>query len=547
MNRVMACRLGDAAATWSVPPCSLCSRTTCSTRAGGSLRAAPRPIAIGPQVFDLLLYLVRNREHVVSKDELLDAVWAGRIVSKSTLTSHINAARKAVGDSGEEQRLIRTIARKGFRFVGEVSEVDHRMASIHEDGARRTDETSAPAPALPDKPSIAVLPFQNLSGDPEQEYFADGVVEDIITALSRIRWLFVIARNSSFTYKGRAVDVKQVGRELGVRYVLEGSVRKAANRVRITGQLIDATTGAHLWADRFDGSLDDIFELQDQVAASVVGAIAPKLERAEIERAKRKPTESLDAYDYYLRGMAHLHQGAREAIDEALRLFHKAIELDPDFASAYAMAAWCYFWRKVNGWMTDRAQEIAEGTRLARRAVELGRDDAVALTRGGHALAHLAGDLDGGIAFSTGRWCSIPIWRPLGFSAVPPGLARRAGRRDRALRAGHAAEPARPRNVSHAGRNRGGASFRGPLRRRVLWAEKLRELPSFLMVVVSSRRAMRWPAGQTTQRPWSICESSIPRYASPISRIGYRSTGLKISRPSRMGCGKRGCRSRAPK
>ena len=167
----------------------------------------------------------------------------------------------------------------------------------------------APALALPDKPSIAVLPFENMSGDPEQDYFADGMVEDIITALSRMRWLFVIARNSSFTYKGRAVDVKQVGRELGVRYVLEGSVRKAANRVRITGQLIDAATGAHLWAERFEGALDDIFELQDQVTASVVGAIAPQLERAEIERAKRKPTESLDAYDYYLRGMANLHQG----------------------------------------------------------------------------------------------------------------------------------------------------------------------------------------------------------------------------------------------
>ena len=228
-----------------------------------------------------------------------------------------------------------------------------------------------------------------MSGDPEQEYFADGVVEDIITALSRIRWLFVIARNSSFTYKGRAVDVKQIGRELGVRYVLEGSVRKSANRVRITGQLIDATTGAHLWAERFEGTLDDIFELQDQVAACVVGAIAPQMERAEIERAKRKPTENLNAHDYYLRGMANLQLGTQKAIDEALSLFEQAIKLDPDFAPAYAMAAWCYVWRKVNGWMTDHPREIAEGARLARRAVELGRDDAVALTRAGHALAHL--------------------------------------------------------------------------------------------------------------------------------------------------------------
>ena len=257
-------------------------------------------VPIGPQVFDLLLYLLRNRERVVSKDSLLDAVWAGRIVSESTLTSHINAVRKAIGDSGQEQRLIRTVARKGFRFVGDVSEV-RVPEGLASPNAELTELTEAPplALALPDKPSIAVLPFQNMSGDPEQEYFADGMVEDIITALSRIGWLFVIARNSSFTYKGRAVDVKQVGRELGVRYVLEGSVRKAANRVRITGQLIDATTGAHLWAERFDGALDDIFDLQDQVTASVVGAIAPQLEQAEIERAKRKPTESLDAYDYY--------------------------------------------------------------------------------------------------------------------------------------------------------------------------------------------------------------------------------------------------------
>jgi TolB-like protein/Tfp pilus assembly protein PilF len=356
-------------------------------------------VAIGPQVFDLLFYLLQNRGRVASKDDIFDSVWGGRIVSESTLTSHINAVRKAIGDSGGEQRLIRTIARKGFRFVGEVSEIQSSDSLNSATTApARSNETSAPTPALPDKPSIAVLAFQNLSGDPEQEYFADGVVEDIITALSRIRWLFVIARNSSFTYKGRAVDVKQIGRELGVRYVLEGSVRKAANRVRITGQLIDATTGAHLWAERFEGTLDDIFELQDQVTASVVGAIAPQLERAEIERAKRKPTENLNAYDYYLRGTANLHQGNREAIDEALSLFEKAIQLDPNFASAYATAAWCYFWRKVNGWMIDHPREIAEGIRLARRAVELGRDDAVALTRSGHALGHLAGDLDGGIA-----------------------------------------------------------------------------------------------------------------------------------------------------
>ena len=265
-------------------------------------------------------------------------------------------------------------------------------------GAKESKTTvspeSKPALALPDKPSIAVLPFANLSSDPEQDYFADGMVEDIITALSHFKALFVTARNSSFTYKGRAVDVKQVGRELGVRYVLEGSVRKAANRVRITGQLIDTATGAHLWAERFDGGLSDIFDLQDQVTESVVGAIAPAVEKAEIERAKRKPTESRDAYALYLRGLAGFYQFAsRAANDEALRLFNSAIELDPDFASAYARAASCYVIAKINGWFSGAANEIAEVKRLAQRAVELGKDDAITLAASGWALAYVVRDL----------------------------------------------------------------------------------------------------------------------------------------------------------
>jgi adenylate cyclase len=253
------------------------------------------------------------------------------------------------------------------------------------------------APPLPDRPSIAVLPFENLSGDPEQDYFADGMVDDIITALSHFKALFVIARNSSFTYKGRAVDVKQVGRELGVRYVLEGSVRKAANRVRITGQLVDTATRVHLWADRIDGGLGDIFDLQDQVTEGVVGAIAPAIEKAEIERAKRKPTESLDAYDRYLRGLARLYQFAsRQALDEALRLFNSAIELDPDFASAYGRAAFCYAHAKTNGWTSNTANEIAEVMRLTQRAVELGKDDALAAS--GWALVYVVRDLGAGAA-----------------------------------------------------------------------------------------------------------------------------------------------------
>lgn len=360
---------------------------------------ATQTVATAPQVFDLLVYLANNRERVVSKDDLIETIWAGRIVSESTLASHINAVRKAVGDSGQRQRVIRTVARKGFRFVADLREAGpaENIELLVAEPALSVESDSS-TPALPCRPSIAVLPFVNLSGDPEQEYLADGVVEDIIAALSQYRWLFVVARNSSFTYKSRVVAMKQVGRELGVRYVLEGSWRKAGNRVRITGQLVDATTGALHWAGRFEGVLDDIFELQDQITESVVGAIAPQLERAEIERARRKPTGSLDAYDYYLRGMVKLHQGSHEAIDQALPNFHKAIDIDPDFSSAYAMAAWCYCWRKVNGWMTDRPREIAEGIRLAQRAVELGKDDAIALTRSGHALGHLSGDLQAGIA-----------------------------------------------------------------------------------------------------------------------------------------------------
>jgi TolB-like protein/class 3 adenylate cyclase len=255
-----------------------------------------------------------------------------------------------------------------------------------------------PTLALPEKPSIAVLAFENLSGDAEQEYFADGIVEDIITALSRFKNLFVIAHNSSFTYKRRPTNVQQVGRELGVRYVLEGSVRKAGNRVRVSGRLIDSSTGAHLWADRFEGASEDIFDLQDQVTTSVVSAITPSIENAEIERAKRKPTANLDAYDYYLRGLAIVDQMTKEANDEALRLFNKAIELDPDFARAYARASYCYMFRKMNRWMADPQQEVAEAARLARLAAEAGKGDAVTLSIAGYVLAYMVGDFDCGAA-----------------------------------------------------------------------------------------------------------------------------------------------------
>jgi adenylate cyclase len=260
-----------------------------------------------------------------------------------------------------------------------------------------TTATRKPLP-LPDKPSIAVLPFQSMIGDPEQEYFADGIVEEIITALSRFRSLFVIARNSSFTYKGRAVDVKQVGRELGVRYVLEGSVRKAANRVRITGQLIDALTGVHLWADRFEGAIDDIFDLQDQVTASVVGAIGPKLEQAEIERARAKPTENLNAYDLYLRALPLYYANTKAGNDEALRMLRQAISLDPNYALAKALAAHCFVMRDDQGMSRLSKSETDEAIRLAREALDDGWNDPSVLQFAGEALAYAGHDHEAGLA-----------------------------------------------------------------------------------------------------------------------------------------------------
>ena len=347
--------------------------------------------------FEVLRYLVEHAGRVVTKEEMINAVWPDVTVGDESLTQCISEVRRALGE--QSYRIIKTVPRRGYLFDVPISQSDVITGHNPNDASPPVEVLSRALP-LPDRASIAILPFANLSPDPDQDYFADGIVEDIITALSRFKALFVIARNSSFTYKGRAVDVKQVGRELGVRYVVEGSVRKAANRVRIAGQLIDTATGAHLWADRFDGGLGDIFDLQDQVTESVVGAIAPVMEKAEIERARHRPTESLDAYALYLRGLARFYQFAgRQANAEALRLFNCAIELDRDFASAYGRAATCYAHAKGNGWFSDTANEIAEVTRLAQRAVELGKDDAFALAASGHALAFVVRDLEVGAAF----------------------------------------------------------------------------------------------------------------------------------------------------
>jgi adenylate cyclase len=315
----------------------------------------------------------------------------------------------AFDDMGERQ--LKNIDRPVRVYSARAGEPKVAVPSDQQATISGLQDTGRPLP-LPDKPSIAVLPFQNMSGDPEQEYFADGMVEDIITALSRSKSLFVIARNSSFTYKGKAVDIKQVGRDLGVRYVLEGSIRRASNRIRITGQLIDAVTGVHLWADRFEGGVGNLFDLQDQVTASVIGAISPKLEQAEIERSRRKPTENLQAYDYYLQGISCLYKFTREATEQALELFHKAINLDPEFALAVAQAANAYSQRKAMRLSEEIGSEAAQAELLARKALDLAKDDPAVLVHCGMALAFVVGHPEEGAAYLKKGTDLNPNWAP---------------------------------------------------------------------------------------------------------------------------------------
>jgi TolB-like protein/Flp pilus assembly protein TadD len=351
------------------------------------LRRGDELVAVEPQVLDLIHYLICNRDRVVTKDDLIEHVWNRRIVSDSTLTSRITSARHAIGDSGEQQRFIRTVARKGLRFVGEVTEYDSSAtprqpgptsAAIFEgtDAAPSGASSIASdvAPRLPDKPSIAVLPFTNMSGDPEQEYFSDGITEDIITALSRLRWFFVIARNSTFVYKGQAVNVKQVGRDLGVRYVLEGSVRKSGQRVRITCQLLDGISGNHIWSERYDRELTDIFALQDEITASVTSAIEPKLLAAEGMRSEARSTEDLDAWDLVARALSHFWKLTAADSANAIAILRRAVEHYPNYAPAHSMLAFALFASGYVGWIppgTDR--DFA--AQLARRAAELDDSD----------------------------------------------------------------------------------------------------------------------------------------------------------------------------
>ncbi|MCP3471060.1 winged helix-turn-helix domain-containing tetratricopeptide repeat protein [Bradyrhizobium sp. CCGUVB1N3] len=346
-------------------------------------------IVVAPQVFDLLEYLICNRERVVSKDDLIAAIWKGRIVSESALTTRINGVRCAIGDSGEEQRLIRTLPRKGIRFVGVVHE-EREPAHVIAGSEERPQQT----PPYPGRISIAVLPFSNMSGDAEQEYFADGMVEEITTALSRFNWLFVIARNSSFAFKGKAIDIKEVGCRLGVRYVLEGSVRKASGKVRIAGQLIDAATGAHVWADSFERDLSDIFVLQDEITTAVVGAILPKLLRTEIAAATRRRPESLTAYDLQLRAMAQYSRATRKGVAEALTLAKRALELDPGFGFVAALAGLCHMVKVLSGFSTDPQSDRNEAVRFVHLASRIDNGDPQTLATSALVLAFMVGDYE---------------------------------------------------------------------------------------------------------------------------------------------------------
>jgi TolB-like protein/class 3 adenylate cyclase/predicted ATPase len=363
------------------------------------------PVSIGSRAFDVLRVLITAQGDLVSKDEIMEAVWPGTVVEDNNLTVQISALRRVLDQERVEGSCIQTVPGRGYRFLAPVRRVEPASLPISssisgnraggpeaEDGHRASLAAGLPTP---DKPSIAVLPFANLSGDSEQEYFADGMVEEIITALSRIRWLFVLARNSSFTYKGQAIDVKQVGRELGVRYVLEGSVRRGGSRVRISAQLIEAETGAHLWADRFDGSLEDVFDLQDKVASSVAGVIEPALQAAETARSASRRTGDLSAYDLYLRAGAmysayHLRQ--------ALALLEEAIARDPDYGPALGLAAQCCQHLATGFTAPDRDTIRPKGIDFGRRAIKAAGDDPGALADAAMALAVLGEDLDAMIA-----------------------------------------------------------------------------------------------------------------------------------------------------
>jgi TolB-like protein len=333
-------------------------------------------VPVEPQVFDLLRYLLENRDRVVSKDDLFENIWQSRIVSESTLTSRINAVRKALGDSGKDQRLVRTIARRGFRFIGDVRVCPGEAAAAQTASRPSSNDNEQQTGALAalDRPAIAVLPFTNLSGEIEQEYFSDGISEDIITALSKLRWFYVIARNSSFAYKGKSVHLKAIGEELGVGYVVEGSVRKEANRVRITVQLNDVTTGSHVWAERYEGSLPDVFAVQDEITQAIVAAIEPQLYAAENFRSRRKAPDSLDAWDLVMRALSHYWRVTRQDSLVAQALLEKAIAIDLNYGQALGVLAASHVFGAHMGWEA-KADALPVAERAALAAIRADSED----------------------------------------------------------------------------------------------------------------------------------------------------------------------------
>ena len=356
---------------------------------GALLGGKGEELALRPKSFQMLQYFVENADRLIDRDELMQVVWPDVIVSDDSIAQCIGEIRRVLG--GDGQRYLRTVQRRGYRFAGPVHSMAATDAPESVETAPAPEIVRPPAAQSPDHPTIAVLPFQNMSGDPEQEYFADGMVEEIITALARIRWLFVIARNSTFTYKGRAVDIKQVGRELGVRYVLEGSVRRSADVVRITAQLIDARTGAHLWADRFDGPLQDVFELQDRIALAVAGVIEPTLQAAEAIRSVSRPTQDLTAYDLYLRAYA-IALGSAARFREALVLVEQAIARDPNYGLALSYASICYFRLVFDGCSKDPHADGARSVELARRSLVVAPDDPTVMAHAANVLLYFGED-----------------------------------------------------------------------------------------------------------------------------------------------------------
>ena len=491
------------------------------------LHRGAEAIPVEPQVLDLLICLVQNRNRVVTKDDLIASVWRGRIVSEATLTSRIYAARKAVGDSGQDQKLIRTIARKGLRFVGDVQTQSGCDQSVAAADLQPSNESRKPAYSvlpLPERPTIAVLPFDNMCGDPAQEYFSDGISEDIITALSKLRWFFVIARNSSFTYKGKAVHIKQVAEELGVSYVLEGSVRKLGERVRITAQLNDVATGGHIWAERYDRDLADVFAVQDEITEAIVAAIEPQIYAAENFRARRKPPESLDAWDLVMRALSHFWRVTRQDNIAAQELLERAIAIDPNYGQALGLLATSHIFGVHMGWSDKTVAPVAERAALA--AIRADSDDPWAH----HALGctHLFG---GGWTIrspsSKPRCVSIPTSRWPSATTASRWPIAAAGRRPRkpfAVRCG-SVRAIRCRRFTSAPPPSPSSSGATTTRRCSSRARQSGSAAISSEPAACSPPPPAWPDRPRSPRlRWRNCAAPSPTFLSPGSQTECRSS-----------------------